>query len=71
MIVFADIIGLLKQNGWSVYRLKKEKQMGGGVIERLRNRESITTNTIDTICRLCHCQPGDIITYESDDRQET
>lgn len=69
MIVYSDIIGLLKAHGWSLYRIRQEKMLGGGVIDRLKNNESVTTNTIDTICRLCHCQPGDIMRYEDDNQK--
>lgn len=66
MIVFADIMGMLRDAGYTTYRIKKERLIGGGAMSRIINHESITTNTIDTICRLCHCQPGDIISYEDD-----
>ena len=63
MIVFANILKLLSDHGWSTYRLQKENQLPNGTIIRLRNKQPITTNTIDTICRLCSCQPGDILKY--------
>ena len=68
MIVFHDVLDLLSKNGWSAYRLSKEKVISNGTIARLRHHQSVSTDTIDTICRLCHCQPGDILSYE--DEQE-
>ena len=67
MIVFVDILKLLKEHGWTLYRLRKERQIGGGVIKRIQEKDSLSTNTIDTICRLCDCQPGDIMKYVKDD----
>lgn len=63
MIVFNDVLKRLSENGWSTYRLRKEKQISNGTIDRLRAKQSVSTDTIDTICRLCQCQPGDIISY--------
>ena len=63
MIIFKDILKKLSAAGWSTYRLQKEKQISNGVITRLRAGDSISTNTVDTICRLLHCQPNDIMEY--------
>jgi len=70
MIIYCDILKRLSDAGWSTYRLYHEKQLPNSVIGRLRNGGTITTATIDTICRLCNCQPGDILTYVSDKQGE-
>ena len=70
MIVFSDVLKLLQENGWSTYRLVKEKKLGNGTIDRLRKQQSVSTDTVDMICRLCHCQPGDILTYREDVAQD-
>ena len=33
---------------------------------QIRAGKPITTRTIDTICELCRCQPGDLITWAPD-----
>ena len=63
LIVFKEILKKLSDAGWSTYRLQKERQISNGVITRLRHGDSISTNTVDTICRLLHCQPNDIMEY--------
>lgn len=63
MIIFKDILKKLSAAGWSTYRLLKERQLPNSVISRLRHGDPITTNTVDTICRLLHCQPNDIMEY--------
>lgn len=64
MIVFADVLKLLADNGWSTYRLVKERRISNGTICRLREKKSVSTETINIICELCHCQPNDIMRYE-------
>ena len=64
MIVFRDILKLLADHGWSQNRLIREKVFGMSTIQRLRKHANINTSTIDTVCELCDCQPGDIMHYE-------
>lgn len=66
MIVYHDILGKLAACGWPTTRLQREKQISNGTIIQIRAGRPITTTTIDTICRLCSCQPGDILSYVPD-----
>lgn len=70
MIVFEDIMEMLSRRGWSSYRLRNEKILSESIMTRLRSKESITTNTIDKLCELLDCQPGDLIHYVSDEQGE-
>ena len=69
MIVFENILKQLADHGWTTYRLVKEKVLGNSTITRLRTGDPISTETVDTICRLCDCQPGDLMHYEPDKRE--
>lgn len=64
-----DIIAALKFNGYSTYRLRKEKLLGEATIQKLRNRESVSWENIATICGLLDCQPGDIMEYVEEGEQ--
>lgn len=59
----ADILSLLKEAGYSTYRLRKEKILGEATIQKIRNQELVSWENISTICGLIHCQPGDILEY--------
>ena len=63
MIVYNDIMKKLSDSGYSSYRLQKENIISGSTLDRIRANDSISTNTIDTICTICKCQPGDIISW--------
>ena len=69
MIVFDHPLKLLSDHGWSTYRLQKERKISNGTIARLRAGLSVSTDTIGTICELCDCQPGDIISYVREGRE--
>lgn len=58
-----DILEELKKNGYSAYRLRKEKIMGERTIQRLRNKDTISFEVINKICDLLNCQPGDILEH--------
>lgn len=62
-----DILESLKSAGYTTYRLKKEKLIADSVIQYIRDGKLCGMTTLDTVCRLLHCQPGDILTYTDTD----
>lgn len=61
-----DILDALNKKGFTTYRLRKEKIIGERTIQQLRNSQLASWATIDTICRLLNCQPGDILEYKGE-----
>lgn len=70
MIVYNDILRKLAEKGYSSYRLYKEKILPNSCIGRLRTGKPITTDTLDTICELLDCQPGELLTYVKKERED-
>lgn len=62
-----DVIAELQEAGYTQYRLKKEKLMGDATIQDLRSGKIVGIKTLETICRLLDCQPGNIIKYVPDE----
>lgn len=62
-----DVLAALKENGFSSYRLIKEKLIGHVAIQNLRENKMIGIKELNKICKLLDCQPGDIIAYEKED----
>ena len=58
-----DVLQLLKNKGYSTYRLRKDKLLGEATIQKLRNLELVSWENMNMICRLLNCQPGDIVEY--------
>jgi putative transcriptional regulator len=71
LIVYQDVFEKLLDKGWSTYRLQKEHQMGNGTISRIKAGLSVSTDTIDTICKLCQCQPGELLRYVENKGEES
>lgn len=61
-----DVLDALKAAGYTTYKLRQNKIIGERVIQQLRSGEIVSWKTIDTICKLLSCQPGDIVEYVED-----
>lgn len=58
-----DVMKALKENGYNTGRIRKDKIMGEAMLQKLRHGQMVSWNTLETLCRLLKCQPGDIIEY--------
>ncbi|MCH5261144.1 MAG: helix-turn-helix transcriptional regulator [Lachnospiraceae bacterium] len=65
-----DVLGALKAAGYTSYRLRRERIFGERVIQQLRDGEVVSWKTIDTLCTLLNCQPGDIVEHTPDSETE-
>ena len=58
-----DVLKMLKAKDYNTSRIRQEKIMGEAMLQKLRHGQMVSWNTLDTLCRLLDCQPGDIIEY--------
>lgn len=56
-----DILEALKENGYTSYKIRKDKLIGEAQLTKIRNGEIASKETLNTICKLLNCQPGDIL----------
>lgn len=64
-----DVLQELKEIGFTAYKLRKDKIMGEAQIQKIRTGEIASKETLNTLCKLLKCQPGDIIEYIPDEEQ--
>ncbi len=62
-----DILGALKEAGYTSYKLRQEKLLGERAIQKLRNGELPSWNELNTICRLIGKQVGELVEYVPDE----
>ena len=67
MISYENLWNVMKEKGISQYALIKTYHVSPGQITRLKRNESVSTHTIDTFCKILHCEVGDIMQYIEDD----
>jgi len=66
-IKYDKLFLLLKENGYTTYKLRKDKIIGESLMQKLREGGDIDTRTIKKFCELLDCQPGDIMEYIPDE----
>ena len=65
-----DVLAELKKKGYSSTRIREEKLIGQSYLQQLRRGELVSWKTLDTICALLDCQPGDLIEFIPAEVQE-
>lgn len=66
MIIYKNVIQRLKDAGYNTTRILRENILSQSTMSALRNNKPLSTKTIDAICHLLHCQPGDIMEHIED-----
>lgn len=67
MIKYNNIIERLKEAGYTATRIKEEKLLSEPTMTAIRRDKNITTDSIDKICSLLECQPGELMNWYSDE----
>jgi len=65
-----NALALLKEKGISSYRLRQDKLLGQATITQLRRGELVSLATLDWLCSVLGCQPGDLLEYVDDDQAD-
>ena len=66
MITYQRLWETMKKRGITQYHLIKREKFSAGQIGRLKNNQTVSTQTLDTLCRLLSCRIEDIVTYIPD-----
>lgn len=61
-----DILAVLKDAGYTSYKIRKEALINQAALQKLRDGKMIAWEQLNTICNLLHCQPGDLIEHVED-----
>ena len=66
MISYAPLWATMENRGATTYTLQVKGQISSSTIRRLKAGESVSTNTLDALCKILNCTIGDIIEYQPD-----
>ncbi len=64
-----NILEALKEKGYTSYKIRKDKLIGEAQLTKIRRGDIASKETLNTICRLLDCQPGDILKYINSDQE--
>ena len=56
----------MQQRGATTYTLQVNGEISSSTIRRLRAGESVSTNTLDALCKILDCTLQDIVEYLPD-----
>ena len=63
---------LLKQRGWTAYRLGQESGIHPSVLSKYRHNEvrEISVDTLNALCKALRCRAGELIEYVPDRKKK-
>lgn len=64
---YDKLFKLLEEKGITTYKIRKENIISQGSLTKMKNGEgNIDTRTLERLCKVLNCQPGDIMEYVED-----
>lgn len=70
MISYAPLWKTMEERGATTYTLQVKGQISSSTVRRLKANESVSTNTLDALCKILDCALSDIIEYLPDSPSE-
>ena len=68
-IVYDKLFSLLKEKGYSTYKIRQEKLIGQGTLTAIKNGTGgLDAKTIAKLCEKLDCQPGDLMEYVKEEK---
>lgn len=65
-----DVLPLLKDKGYSSYKLRKNNILAQSTIQKLREHKMISPENLNWLCEILSCQPGTLIEYVPDNNTD-
>lgn len=66
MICYAPLWRTMKAQGATTYTLQVRGEISSSTVRRLKAGESVSTNTLDALCRILECELSEIVEYIPD-----
>ena len=66
MISYAPLWRTMKARGATTYTLQVKGEISSSTVRRLKAGESVSTNTLDALCRILECELSEIVEYIPD-----
>ena len=66
LISYAPLWCTMTRTGATTYTLQVKGQISSSTIRRLKAGESVSTNTLDALCKILQCELHDVVEYLPD-----
>ncbi|MCD7735329.1 MAG: helix-turn-helix transcriptional regulator [Clostridiales bacterium] len=70
MISYDRLWETMRQKGATTYTLQVKGGISSSTIRRMKAKESVSTNTIDALCKILNCTVNDVIEYMPDSKEQ-
>lgn len=70
MISYEPLWETMKKRGATTYTLQVKGNISSSTIRRIKANESVSTNTLDALCKILDCDLVDIISYLPDEKSK-
>lgn len=67
MISYAPLWKTIERCGATTYTLEVKGKISSSTIRRLKAGESVSTNTLDALCKILKCGVSDVIEFVDDE----
>lgn len=68
MMVFDPLWETMKKKNVTIYALVVKHGVSRGTVNKLRHNKNVTLVTIEHLCKILDCQPGDIVRYVKEEK---
>ena len=58
-----DVLNALKEKGYNTNKIRTEGLLSQSTLQKIRNKQGVSWENLETLCRLLECQPADLIEY--------
>ena len=66
MISYEPLWRTMRERGATTYTLQVKGEISSSTIRRLKANESVSTNTLEALCKILNCTVNDILEYLPD-----
>ena len=66
MISYAPLWETMKRKKATTYTLQVKGNISSSTIRRMKNNESVSTNTLEALCKILDCSLSEVIEYLPD-----
>lgn len=69
MISYKPLWETMRKKSATTYTLRNKGGVSGSTLLRLQGGESVSTNTLDAICKILNCTVSDIVEFVPDEEK--
>ncbi|MBD5128649.1 MAG: helix-turn-helix transcriptional regulator [Ruminococcaceae bacterium] len=67
---YDKMFALFKEKGISTYKIRKDNLISQSSLTKMKNGGDVDTKTLEKVCAILNCQPGDIMEYIPEDTED-